>query len=82
MSRFVPHDLETLLLSATFDFEHLLALQFGKARVSEIEGDGEAGNVVRREPFFGQPDMRLETQTASLPALCGAAPAAFSAAMP
>ena len=32
--------------------------------MGEIEGDGEAGNVVGREPLFGQPDMRLETQTA------------------
>jgi hypothetical protein len=62
VTRFVPHYSEALPFPSAFDFEHLLAFKFRQPRVGQVERNCEAWDVIRREPFFGQPDVRLEAQ--------------------
>ena len=49
---------------AAFDFEHLRELELRQARMREVEGDGDAGHAVGREPLVGQPVVRPEREAA------------------
>ena len=42
----------------------ILRSSFHQARMVEIERNGDAGRVVRAEPFVGQPDMRVDVDAA------------------
>jgi hypothetical protein len=59
---FVAHDSKAVALSATFDLEHLLALESSQPWVCQVEGYCKTGDFVWGEPLFGEPDMRLEAQ--------------------
>ena len=41
-------------------------LEFSQSRVREVERDGDSGDPIRREPFAGQPHMRLVPNPAAL----------------
>ena len=64
VARFVPHYFEALALRSAFNFKHLQAFESGQPGVGEVEGDRETRHVIRGEPLFGQPCVRLEPQTA------------------
>src|SRR5438874_9001959 len=66
MSRLVPHDAGELVTRAAFNVEHLTALQPDEARMCEIEWDRETRHAERRKPFLGEPDVRAESEAASL----------------
>ena len=63
VARFVSHYSQALSLRSAFDLEHLLALELGEPRVRQIERYRETGYVIRGEPFFGQPGVRLESES-------------------
>src|SRR5678815_2485009 len=60
MAGFVAKNAHTLGISAALHLQHLLALKLHQTRMSEIKGNRNARDAVRREPFFGQPNMRLK----------------------
>jgi hypothetical protein len=60
--RLVPEDLEAPVFRSPLDLEHHRALQFFETRMCEIERDRHAGDPIRREPFGGQPEVRLEQE--------------------
>src|ERR1051325_6932185 len=52
-----------LRVRAAFDVDDHLALEPHQPRMREIERDGDAGRVLRAEPFGRQPDMRDRKST-------------------
>ena len=60
----MTQDAHAFRVGAAFDFEHLLALEFHQARMGQVKRNRNAGHAVRREPLFGQPDVRLEANAA------------------
>ncbi len=66
MARLVPHDAHAPVRIAAFDFQHLVQFELGEAGMSEIEGDGDAGYVIRTEPFIGQPKMGMKAKAARI----------------
>ena len=61
VTRFVTQDAHAFNVSAAFDFSHEFALELEQPRVRQIKRNRKARHPVRREPFSGQPHMRLET---------------------
>src|SRR4030095_3140659 len=64
MARFVAENAQTLGIGSPFHLQHLLALELHQAGMSEIKRDGNAGNAVRRKPFFGEPNVRFKANAA------------------
>src|SRR5688572_2817741 len=62
---------------AAFDLAHEAALQALQAWMRHVERHGDAGHAVRREPFFGEPQMRAETDAARPQAAADLTHAAF-----
>ena len=54
----VPQDPLALASVPALDLEHLPALEEHQARVRQVEGDGDPGHAVGREPLGGEPDVR------------------------
>jgi hypothetical protein len=63
---FVAQDLQTRFDVASLDLEHLRQFQLRKAGMRQIVRDGDAWDVVRGEPFIGQPVVRPEDQRAGV----------------
>jgi hypothetical protein len=63
---FVSHDAQAFSFGAALDLEHLPAFEPDQSRMSKIERDGEARDLVGREPIFGQPDVGFEAQAARI----------------
>ena len=63
---FMPEDAHALDVSASLDFEHLLALELHQPRMRQVKRNSEARNAVRRKPFRGQPHVRLEANATSV----------------
>src|SRR5215813_11871479 len=66
MTRFMTQYAHALRIGASFNFEHLPPFKSHQPWMSEIKRNGDAWHAVGREPFFGQPDMRLETYAARI----------------
>ena len=66
MPGLVPEDPQAGFRISALDFEHLRELELGQSRMREIEGDGHAGDAVRREPLVGQPVARAESEAPPL----------------
>ena len=66
MPELVPEQLQALLAGAALDLEHHLALEAHQARMGEVEGDGDAGDVLRGEPLVGEPEVGPEAQVVLL----------------
>src|SRR2546422_1064292 len=66
VARFMTQDTHTFRIRAPFDLEHLFAFKLHQARMCEVERNGDAGNAIGREPFFRQPDVRLEANAAGV----------------
>src|SRR5512133_150587 len=60
----MPQDLHALGVCAAFDLEKLRPLELDKARMGEVEWDGDARHVARREPLVADPDVRSYAQLA------------------
>ena len=66
VSRLVTHDAREFVACAAFHIEHLTSLKPNEARVCEVEGNGESGHALGREPFFGEPYVWPEPKAAAL----------------
>jgi hypothetical protein len=60
----VTQDLHAPGFVASFDFEHLCALEFFEPRVREVERNGDTWHAVGRKPFGGKPEVRLKHEAA------------------
>src|SRR5687768_5010531 len=63
MTSLMPENAHAPFHLAAFDLEHLIQFQFGKARMGQIERNGDSGHAIRRKPFLRQPKMRSEAQS-------------------
>ena len=66
VSRFVSQDTHTLRVVSAFDFEHLLSLKLYQPRMCQEKRNRDSRHTVRREPFFSQPDVGLESNPTSV----------------
>src|SRR6266581_108159 len=66
VARFMTQNAQAFRIGAAFDLEHLFAFKLHQARMCEVERNSDAGNAVGREPFFRQPDVRLEANAAGV----------------
>ena len=64
MAGLVAQNAQAFCVGATFHFQHLFAFEFHQARVGQVKGNRNPGNAIRREPLFGKPDVRLESNAA------------------
>ena len=64
VSALVPHDLHAFGVRSAFGFEQLLALELHEARMAQVERDGEPRDLRRREPFVGDPEVRVQADFA------------------
>ena len=64
MTGFVAQDAHEPVAVAPFHFAHETPLDAAEARMRKIEGDGDAGNAVGREPLLRQPAVRPKTDAA------------------
>jgi hypothetical protein len=53
VTRFMSHNSQAILLSASFDDEHLLAFKSGQPGMRQVKRDSEAWDFIRCEPLFG-----------------------------
>ncbi len=60
VTRLVAQDLHAPLVLAALDFEHLALFELLEPRMREIERNGDAADAVGREPFVGEPVVRME----------------------
>ncbi len=64
MPELVPQQPQPPQPVAAFDFAHHAALEAQQARMRDEERNRDARHAVRRKPFFGEPDVRLEANAA------------------
>ena len=64
VSRLVPQDLQAPRVGAPLDLEHLRAFELLEPRMREVERDRHTRHAVGREPFRGQPEVRLKGEAA------------------
>jgi hypothetical protein len=53
-------------MGAALDIEDLGTLESFQTGVSEVERDRDPRNAIGREPFFGEPEVGLDTQVSRL----------------
>ena len=63
VSGLVPQNLHAPVVGAAFDLQHLVELEAREARVREVEGYGDSGHPVGREPLVREPEVGPEDQT-------------------
>ena len=66
MPRFVSQNTHTLCVVSALDFEHLPSLKLYQPWVRQEKRNRDSRHTVRREPFFRQPDVRLESNPTSV----------------
>ncbi|MGY3076495.1 hypothetical protein ACVWZZ_002866 [Bradyrhizobium sp. LM6.10] len=66
VARFVTEDGHAFAPGSALDVEHHLLLELHQAGMGEIEGDGDAGDASRAEPFARDPGMRPQPDAALL----------------
>jgi hypothetical protein len=63
MSHFMAEDFQAGFAGSPFDFEHLASFQTMQARMSQIEGNGHAGESGRAKPLLRQPEIGAEAKS-------------------
>jgi hypothetical protein len=60
MPGLMPQNPHTFAFTGSFNFQHLCSLKLHQSRVRKIERNRKSRDAIRCEPFFAEPDMRLE----------------------